>query len=260
MALNKILHTADGVEFLRVSAEDVKPVGNFVTNINDTLVCIMDGQEVEVPKFFFNEVGVKYRTFKTEQELRDYVKKLAKVGGVRYCKKAKQARIRVWFDVAVGKKVESDLNNFTEANGKVMEEGVEVQDIKGGEKWPMEKSYLKDNYLFVEHEDETGADIYESKGVVTAWVYCDENVMYPKWQGTDMYATPMLKVDEKDTYGVNYARFWGDDSAQGTYVEVGILTSCGRKFYDSPWDLPVGVKDAKFEPPKFMLEQDDIAA
>ena len=253
--LNQVLHTTNGVKFLRVPAEEVKEIGNFVTNMRDTIVCIVDGKEVETPKFFINEVGVKYRVILSEKELYDYEKKLAKVGGIRYCKKSGLARIRVWFNVTAGQRVESVLNGFTEADGKVMEDGVQVQDIANGEKWVMEKTYLNDNYIFIEHDEETGTDIYEAKGVVTAWVYCDENIMYPKWGGIDMYATPMLKLDEKDPYGVNYARFWGDDSKLGTYIEVGIITSCGTKFYDSPWALPVGIREAKFEPPKFMVEQ-----
>lgn len=253
--LNKVFRSVEGVEFQRADAKEVTNVGNFIANFDGQIKCFVAGHEVAVPEILINEVGVKYRYIASEKALYDYAKKLARVNGVKICKKMQEARIRVWFDVEVGQQVESNLNGFTEANGKVMEGGVVVQNLKGGEKWPQTREYLEANYFFVE-SCEDGTAIYESKGKPTKWVYCEENIFYPKWGGIDFYATPMIKLDEEDPYGCNYARFWGDDSTVGTYVEVGIFTSCGQKFYDNVRAIPVGIKDAKFNPPEELLEQE----
>ena len=257
MALNKKLSSLEGTEFHRVSAEKVSAEGNFITNIDGTIKCFVSGEEVPVPEILINEVGVKYRHIKSEKELYEYTKKLARINGVKICKKKQEARIRVWFDVEAGVQVDSDLNGFTEADGKVMLGGVVAQNLKSGEKWPMSETYLKDNYFFVTKEED-GTSIYESKGKPTRWVFCEENIFYPKWGGIDMYATPMLKLDEEDPYGCNYIRFWGSDEEVGTYLEIGIFTSCGRKFYDHPRALCKGVRDAAFTPPKELVEEENV--
>jgi len=253
---NLQFHTAEGIYFDRVDVKEVDNNGNYIANVDGVIKCFINGEEVPVPDVIINEKGTKYRHIKSENELYLFAKRLAEINGVHVCRKRSGgARIRVWFDSVVGEKVDSILNRAKEADGHVMEGGVTVQNLNGGEKYPQTREYLEDNYTFIEWEEE-GTAIYESKGKPTMWVFCEENIFYPKWGGIDIYATPMIRMDNpNDVYGCNYIRFWGDDINLGTYEEIGIFTSGRKEFYDSVWATPVGYKDASFEPPKELLDE-----
>ena len=251
--LNQIFHTKDQKVFLWVTAEKVENKGCFVTNIDGKVKAFEDGKEIKVPEVLYNEVETAYYYV---ADLPKFAERMAKKHGVY--KATKQAPIRV-YHVTSTEDIKSIINGVQEAAGLVVDENsVLAQNVIGGEFYVQQKSYLAENYKFNRHEGIY--DVYDFAGEVQEWTFCDVNIFAALWGGIQFLATPMLRIDNpKDVYGCNYIRFWGDDQKAGTHRILAFFRACGKQFFATPFSMPVGVREATFEPPKMLQEQYEVA-
>lgn len=251
--LNKVFTDKNQRSFRWVNSDEVTNEGGFITNIDGKVVAFVNGKKVKVPRVLYNEVGRAYYYISNLKELGT---KMARKHGVWKCSKNQPIRV---YKVKTNADVESVINGVREAAGlSVDENSCLVQNIIGGEFYVQTKEYLNHNYSFVRNEGI--CDVYEYTGDIQEWTYCEINIFAALWGGIQFLATPMLRIDNpKDVYGCNYIRFWGDDQTVGTHVVLAFFRACGTLFFSAPLAMPVGVREATFEPPKSLRRQKKIA-
>ena len=251
--LNKVFTDKNQRSFRWVNSDEVTNEGGFITNIDGKVVAFVNGKKVKVPRVLYNEVG---RAYYYISNLKELGAKMARKHGVWKCSKNQPIRV---YKVKTNADVESVINGVREAAGlSVDENSCLVQNIIGGEFYVQTKEYLNHNYSFVRNEGI--CDVYEYTGDIQEWTYCEINIFAALWGGIQFLATPMLRIDNpKDVYGCNYIRFWGDDQTVGTHVVLAFFRACGTLFFSAPLAMPVGVREATFEPPKSLRRQKKIA-
>ena len=173
-------------------------------------VAYYKGKVVTTPKVLTNECGISYYV----------VEDLVSYGEV--CK-----RSTGWVDAQkiacvyllpskVGEEIETVVNGVKEHSTVIEEGDVKVQN-PGGEAYKMEKAKFLKNYEY-DHTTDEGFELWKPKPGVKSWVRSEVNIICILWGGFEVLVTPMICIsDPQDTYGCNYAVFYGNDILEPTY-------------------------------------------
>lgn len=250
MELNKMFHTEDGIFFGVATAKNEADFAgkNYLINRGNTVVAVINGEEVEAPEVLYNEVGVAYRVV---NDLYAFAAKRAKKNGVY--KAVKQEPIRVWHGIKPGDILKTVVDGFQEHAIELTEEQLAAQNVIKGEFYGISKAVLAERYVFV--RSEADYDVYEPRtDKVTDWVYCDMNICCPLWGGIEFITTPMINItNPEDCYACNFIVWWGNDGRLASYKVLGFIRGCGTAYFERQQDIIIPMVEAPFNPPKELI-------